>query len=100
MDNVPSHISGYTREFFQNHNINHFKTLAQSPDLNPIEMVWHDMKVYISEFVKPNNEADLVRGIVKFWNTKVTIEYCNSKINHLERVIETILIKSGKATGL
>ncbi len=97
MDNAPSHVSGYSRQFFNENNINHFKTPAQSPDLNPIEMVWHDLKVFIGEEIKPNNERELIR---EFWNEKVTIEYCNREKDHLERVIETILTKNGKATGL
>ena len=100
MDNATSHVSGYTKQFFYENGINHFKTPAQSPDLNPIELVWHDLKVFISEECKPNNERELIRGIKEFWNTKVTVEYCNAKINHIERVIETIINNGGKATGL
>ena len=100
MDNASSHVSGYTRQFFSDNGINHFKTPAQSPDLNPIELVWHDLKVFISEEWKPNNERELIRGIKDFWNTKVTAEYCNTKINHIQRVIETIINNGGKATGL
>jgi hypothetical protein len=100
MDNAPAHTAVSTREHFEDININHFKSPAQSPDLNPIELVWHDMKVYISGTVKPNTIKELADGIIYFWNNQVTVEYCNSKINHLKRVLKTIILKKGKATGM
>ena len=100
MDNARPHVANFSRNFLNNNNINHFKTPAQSPDLNPIEMVWHDMKVYIGEEVKPNNLQELIDGINLFWNSKVTIAYCNAKIDHLQKVLQTIIQKGGKATGL
>lgn len=36
MDNAPCHASASTKDFLLLNNINHFKTPAQSPDLNPI----------------------------------------------------------------
>lgn len=100
MENARSHVAVHTQDFFRRNNINHFKTPAQSPDFYPIELVWHDLKVYIGEEVKPNTLDELVHGINVFWNTKVTVQYCNSKINHLERVFHTVLLNGGKATGL
>ena len=37
---------------------------------------------------------------MKFWNEKVTVEYCNAKINHMSKVIDRILVLDGKASGL
>ena len=53
MDNCRSHVSRLTKTFLEANNINHFKTPAQSPDFNPIELVWNDMKEYISNVIKP-----------------------------------------------
>ena len=100
MDNARPHISRYTRNFLNNHNINHVKSPAQSPDINPIEMVWNDLKKYISEITKPGNEDELINGIFEFWNSKVTPEYCNKKINHIKRVLSAIKKLEGKATGM
>lgn len=58
------------------------------------------MKRFIASEVKPNNKEELIHGILHFWNTKVTVEYCNKKINHLQRVLRTIIKLKGKATGL
>ena len=37
------------------------------------------------QFFKPNTSTkqELIVGIENFWNEKVTIDYCNCKIDHL-----------------
>ena len=100
MDNARCHVSRITKRFFTRNSINHFKTPAQSPDLNPIELVWHDLKDYLSKIIEPTNKEELINGIIKFWREKVTVVYCNSKIDHLNRVLDTIIVNKGKATGL
>ena len=71
------------------------------PDSNPIELVWHDLKVYLSTECKPNTIAELIAGIKLFWRTVVTVDYCNSKINHVKnKVIYHAIRVQGKATGL
>ena len=98
LDNASFHTK--SAQWFEDNGLNHFKTPAQSPDLNPIELVWNDLKHYIGFYIKPNNMLELINGIKQFWNEKVTIAYCNKKIDHLNKVIETILLLDGKASGL
>ena len=64
MDNSPT-----TRQVQQLniYGLNHFQTLAQSPDLMPIEMVWNDRKYLICTEWKPSNLAELITGISTFW---------------------------------
>ncbi len=58
------------------------------------------MKSFIAKEVKPTTVAQLMQGVLEFWNDKVTIQYCNSKIDHLDKVIYTCIALNGKATGL
>ena len=58
------------------------------------------MKSYIGRIVKPKTLQELSQGIIQFWNEQVTKNYCNSKIDHLYRVIDTVIELKGKATGL
>jgi hypothetical protein len=98
MDNAPQHTTA--DQFFQTNNINHRPAPAQSPDMNPIELVWHDLKVWLTNVWLPRNRAELLIGIQVFWRDVVTMDYCISKIDHIERVIHKVIQLNGKATGL
>ena len=65
-DNDPKHTSLHTQEFIRRHNINWMRTPAESPDANPIENLWHEMKEYVWCTVKPRNKAELVKMIEDF----------------------------------
>ena len=45
-DNDPKHTSKIAREFFTEKGIQWWKTPLESPDANPIEYLWHELKVY------------------------------------------------------
>ena len=57
----------------------------------PIELVWNDLKYFLCTEVQPQNEMDLINGVKKFWQDKVDFEYCNKKIDHLNKVLTKIL---------
>ena len=67
----------------------------------PIEMVWNDLKYYLTNDIKCRTKKQLVKGIRKFWELKMNdLEYCNSKFDHIPKVIDSIIAFCGKATGL
>ena len=96
-DNDPKHTSRIAREFFNQNHINWWKTPAESPDFNPIERVWNQLKQFLTHTVRPTNKQELVNGIKLFWSMKLTIEQCVRYINHLHRVIPVIINKDGNA---
>ena len=97
-DNDPKHTSHFAQDFMIENEINWWKTPAESPDLNPIENLWHELKEFNRREVKPHTKQELIDGILRFWET-VTIEKCNKYINHLNKVIPRVIELEGQATG-
>ena len=85
-------------KFLEDNNINHWPTPAESPDLNPIENLWHEMKDFLRTHVKPKTKDELVFGIRNMWSA-VTEEKCCRYINHLNKVIPEGIKKEGRASG-
>ena len=97
-DNDPKHNSTAARDFLADNHINWWRTPAESPDINPIENLWHELKEYIRREVKPTNKEELVNGIEDFWKT-VDVAKCTKYIKHLRKVIPKIIELNGAATG-
>lgn len=85
-------------EFMKNNKINYWPTPSESPDMNPVEMVWAELKNYLRKQVKPSSKRELVDGIIKFWNT-VCIAKCNKYIDHVFKVLPIVIQRGGRASG-
>ena len=46
-DGDPKHTSNETKNFMTIHGINNYPMQPESQDLNPVEMVWNDLKYYL-----------------------------------------------------
>ena len=96
-DNDPKHTSNRFQLWLEENRINWWKTPPESPDLNPIENLWHELKEYIRREVKPKRKEDLIQGILQFWDT-VTVEKCKKYIHHLRKVIPKVIELEGGPT--
>jgi len=99
-DSAPAHKSAETMTFIRERNINYDPTFwpPESPDLNAIENLWHELKDYLRGTIKPNNLSELKNGIASFWREKVTVDKCRSYIKHVVSVIPCVIENKGGPT--
>ena len=97
-DNDPKHTSLLGKETMASNAINWRKTPPESPDLNPIENLWHQLKDHLRRRVKPRNLEDLLGGIAEFWKL-LTPDKCVRYIDHIQRVLPAVVEREGRASG-
>ena len=83
-DNAPAHRHRNVKEWFKDHNIQTLDWHAQSPDLNPIENLWHFIKLKVAKH-KPGRRSDLVRIIKQVWNNEIPANLIENLINSMKK---------------
>ena len=83
-DNDPQHTSNQAKSFMEENNINWWITPAESPDLNQIKLLWHELKHFIQNTVEPHTKDELVNGIAWFWQERADAEKYSRYIRHLQ----------------
>ena len=92
-DNDPKHKVNR-----QQNGLNRRKCAFWSPDLNPIEVLWHDIKraVYTRH---PKNIAELKQFCEEEWS-KIPPDHCAGLIrNYRKRLVEIIAAKGGSTSN-
>ena len=97
-DNDPKHTSICVSDFFEDNGVVWWPTPPESPDLNPIELIWGSLKQYLRNTFKPNNLDELKQGIQQFWNS-LTPAVCQKYISHINKVIPKIVEVKGEPSG-
>jgi transposase len=98
-NNNPKHRSALFKDFMSTNQINWWEDWpSESPDLNPIEMVWNLMKCRLAKKSLQTKE-DLEAALQEFWSTDLTVEHCNCFIDHLYKVLPTVIAVQGRATA-
>ena len=97
-DNDPKHTSKMADKWFQDKNIAVLGWPAQSPDLNPIERLWHHLKKLLQKYPTPP------KGVHELWN-RVAVEWdgidpkmCQTLIESMPSRIQAVIKAKGGHT--
>ncbi len=94
-DGAPIHRSMAAREFRAEKNIKVLPWPAQSPDLNPIENVWHMLKSRINRRPRiPRNEIELTTALQEEWKL-IPLDHLSNTVESMPERIKMVISKKG-----
>lgn len=95
-DNDPKHTSKKAKDWFRRNNINVLSWPPQSPDLNPIENLWIDLKKNVAR-ARPTNLSMLWETVESCWNM-IPVEKCQSLVKSMPNRCQAVLNNKGYTT--
>lgn len=95
-DNDPKHTSALVKNWFKDNNIEVMKWPSQSPDLNPIEHIWGEVKRSL-EKEKFKNKKDLFETFEKKWKS-ISQDIIDKYIHSMPRRCAEVIRRKGYAT--
>ena len=92
-DNDPKHTSKSTQEWFNTKRWTELKWPAMSPDLNPIEHLWRDLKTAVGRR-HPSNLGELEQFAQEEW-VKLPVEGCRKLIHGYRKHLTAVILSKG-----
>ena len=93
-DNAPCHTSKMLKQWYRTNKITKLDWPSNSPDLNPIENLWHFMKRRIIKRT-PRTKSQLEAAIIDVWKKEIPIEYLQRLIESMPRRIKAVIKNKG-----
>uniref|UniRef100_A0A8C5PAN1 Tc1-like transposase DDE domain-containing protein n=1 Tax=Leptobrachium leishanense TaxID=445787 RepID=A0A8C5PAN1_9ANUR len=95
-DNDPKHTSKSTRAWLQIKGWNILEWPSQSPDLNPIENLWWDLKKAVA-VCKPKNVTELEAFAHDEW-AKIPVDRCKTLVSSYASRLKAVITVKGCCT--
>lgn len=95
-DNDPKHTSKAVKAWFERNNINVLKWPAQSPDLNPIENLWGEVKRAIQN-KNSKNKNELWDIVQTAWR-EIPVDTCRKLVDSMPRRCSAVIRNKGYST--
>jgi transposase len=97
-DGAASHRSKSTMKWFAENKVSLFKHPASSPDLNPIEPVWLDLKNILRHLTHPPSTVEQLRAVVLDAWEHLPMEKIDGHIQKMGDRVEAVLKAKGGHT--
>ncbi|QRW21149.1 Transposable element Tcb2 transposase [Rhizoctonia solani] len=96
-DNARPHKAKAPTKWLKNHGVECLEWPANSPDLNPIENLWAELKRRLGEYEEvPNGMLELWERVQVVWD-EFAPEYCQKLIETMPRRMAMVLERKGKS---
>ena len=95
-DNDPKHTAKTTQEWLRDESLNVLEWPKQSPDLNPIQHLWKDLKIAVQQ-CSPSNLTELERICREEWE-KLPKYRCAKVHASNSRRLEAVIAVKGAST--
>uniref|UniRef100_A0A803K637 Transposase n=1 Tax=Xenopus tropicalis TaxID=8364 RepID=A0A803K637_XENTR len=95
-DNDPKHTAKATKEWLKKKHIKVMEWPSQSPDLNPIENLWRELKLRVAQR-QPRNLRDLEMICKEEW-TNIPPKMCANLVINYKKRLTSVLANKGFST--
>ncbi|KAG2463651.1 TCB1 transposase, partial [Polypterus senegalus] len=95
-DNDPKHTAKISKEWLQDNSVNVLEWPSQSPDLNPIEHLWRDLKMAVHRRF-PSNLMELESCCKEEW-AKLAKDRCAKLAASYSKRLEAVIAAKGAST--
>jgi len=89
----PKHTARITKEWLCKKHIKVLVWPSQSPDLNPIEHLWRELKLRVSQ-QQPRNLTDLEKICVEEW-AKIPPAVCANLVKNYRKLLTSVIANKG-----
>ena len=81
---------------YTNHDITSIKWSAQSPDLNPIENIWQQLKLTLEKrIIQPKNKKELLEALQEEWEILKSKNCLDKLVKSMPKRIREVIKTNG-----
>ncbi|CAM1294989.1 Uncharacterised protein r2_g417 [Pycnogonum litorale] len=94
-DNAPCHRENVVKDWFAAHNLKRLDWSAQSPDLNPIENLWHKIGYEISKKKPTTKKKDLIEALIASWHRIISSDLLKKLVLSMSQRCSAVIKSKG-----